>query len=61
MCIRDSLGGTLMTLAVLMTLVAVAAWRTIPSPAIGWTILATVVAFEIVLKGRAQSGSAAPQ
>ena len=58
---NEGLGGTLMTLAVLMTLVAVAAWRTIPSPAVGWAILATVVAFEIVLKGRARARSTAPQ
>ena len=49
---NEGLGGTLMTLAVLMTLVAVAAWRTIPSPAIGWAILAAVVAFELVLSKR---------
>lgn len=46
---NEGLGGTLMALAVLMTLLAVAAWRTIHSPVIGWTILAAVLAFEFTV------------
>ena len=49
---NEGLGGTLMTLAVLMTLVAVAAWQMIPSPAVGWAILGAVVALELILSKR---------
>ena len=55
---NEGLGGTLMTLAVLMTLIAVAAWRGIASPAIGWGLLAAVVALEVAL-ARSNRASAA--
>ncbi|QDV09522.1 hypothetical protein Poly30_50800 [Planctomycetes bacterium Poly30] len=52
---NEGLGGTLMTLAVVMTLIAVAAWRTIPSPLVGWAILGAVVLFELTLGNRTSS------
>lgn len=52
---NEGLGGTLMTLAILMTLIAVAAWRTIPSPLISWCLLGAVLAFELTL-GRNAAG-----
>ncbi len=55
---NDGLGGTLMALAVLMTLIAVAAWRTIPSPAISWAILGAVVVLELALSRRTNASPA---
>lgn len=56
---NDGLGGTLMALAVLMTLIAVAAWRTIPSPAISWAVLGAVVVLELFLSKRSRTASPA--
>ncbi|MEM8711990.1 MAG: hypothetical protein AAGG01_13655, partial [Planctomycetota bacterium] len=55
----EGLGGTLMTLAIVMTLIAVAAWRTIPGPGAGWAILAAVLLAEALLGRRATGGRAA--
>ncbi|MEL6431462.1 MAG: hypothetical protein AAFR54_19980, partial [Planctomycetota bacterium] len=49
---NDGLGGTLMAVGVGMTLVAVAAWRLVPSVAVGQAVLAAVVALELVAFGR---------
>ena len=59
---NDGIGGTLMALAVLMTLIAVAAWQKIPSPAIGWALLAAVIAFELALskQRKPRAGTATP-
>ncbi|MEM9379217.1 MAG: hypothetical protein AAGB93_04635 [Planctomycetota bacterium] len=48
----EGLGGLLIAVAVAMTLVAVAAWRTVPSPAFGWALLGGVVAVEVLARGR---------
>lgn len=49
----EGLGGLLIAVGVAMTLVAVAAWRTVPSAAVGWALLAGVVAVELVAARRA--------
>lgn len=48
----DGLGGLLMGISVGMTLIAVAAWRMIPSATVAWSILGAVVAAELLLGGR---------
>lgn len=49
---NDGLGGMLIVIAVGMTLIAVAAWRMVPNPWVGWVLLAALLAVEVALFGR---------
>jgi len=53
---NEGLGGTLIGVGVAMTLIAVAAWRLVPSAAVGWSALGAVAAAEVVLHGRVRRG-----
>lgn len=48
----EGLGGLLIAVGVAMTLIAVAAWRLVPSPAFGWALLGGAVAVEVLAFGR---------
>lgn len=49
---NEGLGGHLIAVSIAMTLLAVLAWRRVPSIAFGWVVLGAVVAVELLVHGR---------